>query len=877
MVEAIVRPVGRPAGTTRWGSRRAGSLALVGIVLVVLLLASLGPASGAPSAAIAPARGPAVPSILSGIGPATSPGASALSEARASLTGASAPAALRSDAVPVRPDGPARAPGPTAVSLVWDALDGYVLALAPNITGNYSSTMANLSSPSQTWTFLGGVWTELHPATAPSSRGFAAMAYDASDGYVLLFGGVPTYGYCAPYPVTNQPGQPYYNCYNDTWRYAGGTWTNITDRVHRSPPRYFDGTNGYQTGPQLVYDALDGYALLYGENNSQTWSFSRDVWTNLTASSGSSPGVDGSMAYDASDGYVLYFGGEAAGASASPFAGSSDTWEFAHGSWTNVSNPNAIQPSPRSFASMTFDAATGQVLLFGGVSETSGVFLNFFETWSYSGGVFGTLGTWNDLPSVGGPTPRFGAQFVYDPSDNESVLFGGAAIATLTDSVSTYRDTWLLHDGNWTNGGPILSSPRTSLDVETDLMLSVVGLPFDGLATGEFVYSGLPPGCVDANAPAINCTLESTGTFQVTVLFSSGLGEANATLSLTVHADPAIESVALSRASTEPGVPVTISTSIAGGTAPFSFLYSGLPGCAGADAATFSCDPTTAGTFVLHVRAADALGLESNLSQTLYVLPDLALAPIALSASATDLGFETVAVVGVHGGVGPVELAYRGLPPGCASQNTTSLACRPNATGNFSLGVLASDSLGYGVQESTILRVNADPTISAFTVSSPTVAAGTPVTFDLSIAGGTGPFSITYRGLPWGCAASDSPTVTCSPSVGGTYPVVATATDAVGYTVAQLVTLTVTPAPSGPSGPGGLGAGLSGSFAQGILAGLVLLVVVALAGGAWAASSARRADGEELARELRERAPELASEVEDPGTESDEPTRTGPE
>jgi len=57
----------------------------------------------------------------------------------------------------------------------------------------------------------------------------------------------------------------------------------------------------------------------------------------------------------------------------------------------------------------------------------------------------------------------------------------------------------------------------------------------------------------------------------------------------------------------------------------------------------------------------------------------------------------------------------------------------------------------------------------------------------------------------------------------------------------------------------------------------VLLVVVALAGGAWAASSARRADGEELARELRERAPELASEVEDPGTESDEPTRTGPE
>ena len=103
----------------------------------------------------------------------------------------------------------------------------------------------------------------------------------------------------------------------------------------------------------------------------------------------------------------------------------------------------------------------------------------------------------------------------------------------------------------------------------------------------------------------------------------------------------------------------------------------------------------------------------------------------------------------------------------------------------------------------------------------------------------------------------------------------ATATDGVGYTVAQIVTITVTPAPSSHPGSGGF-LGLSSSFAQGVLAGLILLVIVGLAGGAWASYSARRAEGEQLADDLRESAPELASEVEDPGPQSDEPNRTGP-
>jgi hypothetical protein len=771
-------------------------------------------------------------------------------------------------AATARPGGPAVGPGPTAVSLAWDAADGYVLALAPDITGNYTSTITNLSEPSQTWTFVGGTWTELHPAHAPSSRGFAAMTYDARDGYVLMFGGVPTYGFCVPYEVTNHPQDPFYNCYNDTWSYVHGTWQNLTPSL--SPPHLFDGTTGYQTGPELVYDASDGYALLYGENNSETWAYGHGHWTNLTATSGGPPGEDGAMVYDDHGGYVLYFGGAPSGYGGLPFAGTTDTWEFAHGSWTNVSDPFAIQPAPRSFASLAYDSATGRVVLFGGIEQSGGTAMDLFDAWTYSGSSYGTLGSWNEMSGSGGPTPRFAAQFVFDPVDNESVLVGGASVAAVTDTVTEYRDTWALAAPGWESAGPLLASARSSVDTGTHVTISVIDLPFDALASGSFVYSGLPPGCLGENAPVLNCTPLVPGVYEVSVAFSSGLGGANATLALTVNPDPQVQAVELSRSVSEPGVPVTIGASIAGGTGPFSFIYSSLPGCAPVNAPSFACDPTATGTFPVRVTVSDALGLQATLTQNLAVVPDLQLAPVHVSPSATDVGRVAVAVVGLSGGIAPFTVAYLGLPTGCLSANTTSLACRPSAPGSYGITVGASDSTGYAVSARATLQVNADPSISAFT-SSPAPTEGQPLVLTLALSGGTGLFNVSYQGLPWGCTGSNSTIVRCVPSVAGTFGVVATATDAVGYTVSQPLTLVVAAAAgSGPSNSG-LGPFGTSSFDEGLLAGLVALVVVALAGGAWASSSARDDEARRLPEELLDRAGELADEVEDPGEDGRAP------
>src|SRR4029077_8038026 len=66
------------------------------------------------------------------------------------------------------------------MGMVYDGSDGSVLLFG----GDYKT--ANLGD---TWVFTGDTWTQLNPSSSPSPRDLPAMVYDAADGYVLLFGG----------------------------------------------------------------------------------------------------------------------------------------------------------------------------------------------------------------------------------------------------------------------------------------------------------------------------------------------------------------------------------------------------------------------------------------------------------------------------------------------------------------------------------------------------------------------------------------------------------------------------------------------------------------------------------------------------------------
>jgi hypothetical protein len=173
--------------------------------------------------------------------------------------------------------------------------------------------------------------------------------------------------------------------------------------------------------------------------------------TTGTTKAPPSPGArwGAAMTYDAADGYLLMFGG-----SHNPVS----TWEFVHGTWTQL-NPTQT-PDGRDYPSMAYDPAIGKVVLFGGHTLS----LDHNDTWEYS------AGQWTNVTSTASPTPasaphaRAFAGMAYDPSykGGSLILFGGGYYPTFE-----LNDTWaFLPNGTWSNITSSASPTRADTPIE---------------------------------------------------------------------------------------------------------------------------------------------------------------------------------------------------------------------------------------------------------------------------------------------------------------------------------------------------------------------------------------------------------------------------
>jgi hypothetical protein len=157
--------------------------------------------------------------------------------------------------------------------------------------------------------------------------------------------------------------------------------------------------------------------------------------------------------------------------------------------WVNISS-YVHAPSPRYGASMTYDAADGYVLLFGG--QYGGANQTLGDTWvisvTYQGEVvnpppgpatfrFQILG-WAHVHERVSPSPRTGAGLTYDPVDNYTVLFGG------TDAPTIYDDTWTYSAGTWTQLHP----------AQSPVGRAFAGFVFDQAAAYALLLPGLGSG-----------------------------------------------------------------------------------------------------------------------------------------------------------------------------------------------------------------------------------------------------------------------------------------------------------------------------------------------------------------------------------------------
>jgi len=254
-------------------------------------------------------------------------------------------------------------------------------------------------------------WTQKQDI-GPSARAGSAMAYDATNQRVVLFGG--------------DPGA---DALSDTWEWDGRLWTEAADT----------GPSG-RYGHAMAYDPARQRIVLFGGANGaaqyrDTWAWDGSDWTQV-ADTGPAARVGASAAFDLSAGTLVLFGGSGGG---TLFG---DTWVWDGTEWTQVQD---VGPSPRQSAAMALDVTTSRPVLFGG-ADAAGAGLG--DTWTWDGS------SWTQAADTG-PAPRVGSGMALDSLNPGQgvVLFGGInsidpALAAANRVV--YADTWRWKSGSWT-------------------------------------------------------------------------------------------------------------------------------------------------------------------------------------------------------------------------------------------------------------------------------------------------------------------------------------------------------------------------------------------------------------------------------------------
>lgn len=598
------------------------------------------------------------------------------------------------------------------------------------------------------------------------------MAYDAADGYVLMFGGDAN-GVAL----------------NDTWTFAHGEWTQLLLPTHP----------GARTQATMAYDAADGYVLLWGGYNttsfadqSDTWKFVGGQWSPITPSNGTKPGArhSASMAYDAGDRAILLFGGFRE----SLLVDLNDTWTYQGGTWTRV-HPAGTGPSAREQAAMTFDPELNATLLSGGDSGLSVL----GDLWSYVGG------NWTPLVLRPQPSARTDASMVADLADGSLLLFGGNE-SVPNGPVLPNGDSWSL-GSNFTSS---LEAYRPAIDVGQSVTYYARAVA-NGTSAFTYAFGALPPGCVTADLPKLTCDPNRVGnyttTLQVTASWGTVTNQSSASTNLSVHALPTVSSLTATPWVLDYNQRFTLWLNTTGGTGVDRYGYSGTPtNCPSFNVTELNCTvngaPPPGGfphTYQINATVTDALGGQGTSSVFVTVNPDPAITAGTFypSPTATDVGYPTDLVSNATGGTGPLTYAYSGLPPGCSSANLSVLPCRPAHLGVYSVNLTVTDSTGYvSSRATTTLTVDPLPRITTLLIDTDRVDIGETFTVNALVVNGTLPFTFAYRGLPSGCPSPSGPSLTCTPTSAGTFTIRVIATDSVGGNASLSTIVTVAADPT---------------------------------------------------------------------------------
>jgi DNA-binding beta-propeller fold protein YncE len=225
--------------------------------------------------------------------------------------------------------------------------------------------------------------------------------------------------------------------------------------------------------------------------------------------------------------------------------------------------------------------------------------------------------------------------------------------------------------------------------------------------------------CNGTLTPVVSCVFPYPGTFEVFLDLEDRNAVSVISPATVVTVDPR-PSVAAPRvgpgstanASADVGQTVGFAAAAGGGSPPYSYGWSGLPGpCTGATGPDPVCEVAQPGRYFVRSNVTDANGGTSDdgPSTPFVAYPDPVVSTPAFdpAIAVTD---GTVAIAATVSGGAPGD-TYRwfGLPPGCGGTGS-SLSCTPSAPGDYSIWVVVTDGDNETTHSGVASLVVATPT-----------------------------------------------------------------------------------------------------------------------------------------------------------------------
>jgi hypothetical protein len=429
------------------------------------------------------------------------------------------------------------------------------------------------------WTWNGITWTEASTGVSPPTLAYASTAYDTATGQFVLFGGESPSGALA-----------------DTWTYTSLGWTQQNPTTS-PPPRW---------GASMAFDALTGQLVLFGGENgstdlADTWTWNGSTWTKASPATSPPTLAEASMAYDGATQQLVLFGGSY-NYLQKEYNDQAQTWTWNGSTWTELLP--ATSPGARQDAQLAYDPTTEQLLLFGGNIEASGDLLgdpvSTGDTWNWNGT------TWTKLSPVTNPLPRGGGALTFDTATGQMVLFGGGQIQDqrylngIGSTTTILADTWTWDGANWTAQSPTTTPTDNGADTAAyDPGLAQIVL----VGSGTWAYHAVPAShpvapTVTSVAPARGPTAGGT---TVTITGTSFTGATKvvfgtvAATSYTVVSSTKITAVSPAQPSAIRNIYVTTPAGTTPQSSADEFTYQGVPAVT---SVTPDGGPTAGGTTV---------------------------------------------------------------------------------------------------------------------------------------------------------------------------------------------------------------------------------------------------------------------------------------